>query len=40
LRQNLIGGIDTMHMCKKGQLRCPYGQDYSAADNFYSLAAA
>jgi hypothetical protein len=27
-----------MHMIKKGQLRCPKGLAFSAADQFYSLA--
>jgi putative transposase len=36
--QKLIAGIGTMHMMKKGQLRCPAGQPMSAADQFYSLA--
>jgi transposase-like protein len=36
----IIAGIETMHMVKKGQLHCPGGQDDSAADSFYSLAAA
>jgi len=34
----LIAGIETMHMIKKGQLRCPGGLAFSAADYFYSLA--
>ena len=33
-----ISGIETMHMIKKGQLRCPDGSTVSAADQFYSLA--
>ena len=36
--QRLISGIETMHMIKKGQLRCPNGQAMSAANQFYSLA--
>jgi len=36
--QKLIAGIETMHMIKKGQMRCPKGQSMSAADQFYSLA--
>ena len=36
--QKLISGIETMHMVKKGQLRCPDGRPTSAADQFYSLA--
>lgn len=36
--QKLIAGIETMHMVKKGQLRCPNGQPTSAAEQFYSLA--
>lgn len=34
----LIAGIETMHMIKKGQLRCPGGQATSAGQQFYSLA--
>jgi len=34
----LIAGIETMHMIKKGQLRCPSGLAFSDADYFYSLA--
>jgi transposase-like protein len=34
----LIAGIETMHMVKKGQLRCPGGLAFSDADYFYSLA--
>ena len=34
----IIAGIETMHMIKKGQLRCPEGQRLSAAEQFYSLA--
>jgi putative transposase len=30
--------IETMHMIKKGQLRCPKGLVVSDADRFYSLA--
>ena len=36
--KKLIGGIETMHMIKKGQLNCPNGKAASAADQFYSLA--
>lgn len=36
--QKLIAGIETMHMVKKGQLRCPTGRLASAADQFYGLA--
>jgi transposase-like protein len=36
----IIAGIETMHMVKKGQLHRPGGKDDSAADSFYSLAAA
>ncbi len=36
--QKLIAGIETMHMVKKGQLRCTNGQPMSAAEQFYSLA--
>ena len=36
--QKLIAGIETMHMVKKGQLRCPNGKPMSAATQFYSLA--
>jgi putative transposase len=34
----LIAGIETMHMIKKGQLRCSTGLVVSDADRFYSLA--
>lgn len=34
----IIAGIETMHMIKKGQLRCPDGHPMSAADQFYRLA--
>jgi len=33
-----LAGIETMHMIKKGQLRCPEGLAFSHADYFYSLA--
>jgi hypothetical protein len=36
--QKLNAGIDTMHMVKKGQLRCPGSKPMSTADLFYSLA--
>ncbi|MFM7532143.1 MAG: IS6 family transposase [Rubrivivax sp.] len=36
----IIAGIETMHMVKKGQLRCPGGLAFSPADYFYSLAVA
>jgi transposase-like protein len=35
----IIGGIETMHMIKKGQMDCPVGSTTSAANQFYSLAA-
>ena len=35
----LIGGIETMHMIRKGQMDRPAGSTVSAADRFYSLAA-
>lgn len=34
----LIAGIETMHMIRKGQLRCSSGQPASASQQFYSLA--
>jgi putative transposase len=34
----LIAGIETMHVIKKGQLRCPNRQAMSSAEQFYSLA--
>ena len=34
----IIARIETMHMIKKGQLRCPGGLAFSAAAYFYSLA--
>lgn len=36
----IIAGIETMHIVKKGQLGCPVGLAFTAADYFYSLAAA
>jgi transposase-like protein len=36
---SLIAGIETVHMIKKGQLGCPGGLAFSAADYFYSLAS-
>ena len=35
----LIGGIEAMHMIRKGQMHRPAGLTVSAADQFYSLAA-
>lgn len=35
----IIAEIETMHLVKKGQLGCPEGLVFSAADCFYSLAA-
>jgi putative transposase len=35
----IIAGIETMHMVKKGQMRCSGGQPMSAAEQFYALAA-
>ena len=35
----LIGGIETTHMIRKGQMHRPAGSTVSAADQFYSLAA-
>jgi len=34
----LIAGIETMHMIRKGQLRCSKGLTFTPADMFYSLA--
>jgi putative transposase len=34
----LIGGIETMHMIRKGQMNCAEGSTMSAAQQFYSLA--
>jgi hypothetical protein len=34
----IIGGIETMHMIRKGQMNCPEGSTMSAAQLFYSLA--
>ena len=34
----LIAGIETMHMVRKGQLRCSKGPAFTPADKFYSLA--
>ena len=36
--KTLIAGIETMHMSKKGQLRCSHRKILSAADQFYGLA--
>lgn len=36
----IVAGIETMHMVKKEQLRCPGGLAFSPADNFDSLAVA
>jgi transposase-like protein len=36
---SLIAGIEAVHMIKKGQLGCPGGLAFSAADFFYSLAS-
>ena len=36
--RKLIAGIETIHMIKKGQLRCFKGLVVSDADRFYSLA--
>jgi len=33
-----LHGIETMHMIRKGQLRCSRGLAFTAADEFYSLA--
>lgn len=35
----LIGGIETMHMIRKGQMDRPAGLAVSATDQFYSLTA-
>lgn len=40
LATEIIAGIETMHMIKKGQLGRPGGLAFSPADYFYSLAAA
>jgi putative transposase len=34
-----LQGIELMHMIKKGQMVSGYGQNLSAAVQFYSLAA-
>ena len=34
-----LQGIELMHMIKKGQMITVDGQDFSAAEQFYSLAA-
>ena len=36
--RKIIGGIETMHVIKKGQLGCSMGLVVSDADRFYSLA--
>uniref|UniRef100_A0A1I9YLJ1 IS6 family transposase n=1 Tax=Paraburkholderia sprentiae WSM5005 TaxID=754502 RepID=A0A1I9YLJ1_9BURK len=35
----LLGGIEVMHMIKKGQLMCRHSTARSAAKQFYELAA-
>ena len=34
----LIAGIETMHMIKRGQLRCPKGLAFTAVGHFFSFA--
>jgi putative transposase len=34
-----LGGIELVHMLKKGQMNAGNGQGLSAAEQFYSLAA-
>jgi hypothetical protein len=36
---NIVGGIETVHMIKKGQLHCLGDQAASAASQICSLAA-
>jgi putative transposase len=36
--RNLLAGIETMHMIRKGQLIGPDRSTASAADQFYALA--
>ena len=35
----IVGGIETMHMISKGQMKCPKGIRLSAAQQFYSLVS-
>ena len=35
----IIAGIETMHIIKKGQMKCPSSEAMSSANQFYSLAA-
>ncbi|MBC8742932.1 IS6 family transposase, partial [Paraburkholderia sp. UCT31] len=35
----LLGGIEVMHMIKKGQMMCRHRTTRSAAQQFYALAA-
>jgi hypothetical protein len=35
----ILGGVEIMHMIRKGQLRSNAGSSLSAAQEFYSLAA-
>jgi putative transposase len=35
----ILSGIETMHMIKKGQMKCANKKPLSAADQFYSLIA-
>ncbi|MSQ56379.1 MAG: DDE domain-containing protein, partial [Limnohabitans sp.] len=37
--RTIIAGVETMHMIRKGQIKCPNGLTLSAANQFYSLAA-
>ncbi|MSQ57164.1 MAG: IS6 family transposase, partial [Limnohabitans sp.] len=37
--RTIITGMETMHMIRKGQMKCPKGSTLSAANQFYSLAA-
>ncbi|KLU24471.1 hypothetical protein EOS_20030 [Caballeronia mineralivorans PML1(12)] len=34
---NILSGIETMHMIRKGQMKTEHGTHQSAAEQFYSL---
>ncbi len=37
--QVTLGGIEVMHMIRKGQLRPQFSKNLASADQFYALAA-
>ncbi|GAB3627036.1 amino acid dehydrogenase [Pandoraea terrae] len=36
----VVGGIETVHMIAKGQMKCPWGPRLSTARQFYSLVSS